>query len=232
MMERRLHARETTCRPCAISTTSDTKQGTILNMSDNGLMLLAVLDLEEGDPVQITLDDRVGNPFVITGRVARVVKTGDEPRRSQHTTALGIRLDDTPDEYLLLLSSIIFSRIQRGKKKKAAEPSEGWFHTRSSERQPHVAHCFLEGDEGVTGGTLRDLSETGIFVQTKRPARLGENLVVSIINPDGRTYLLHSTVVRSEYQPYGLDLIPDEGIGLAINFATTGYYELCDSLQG
>ncbi len=229
MMERRLHARETTCRPCAISTASETQQATVLNMSDNGLMLLTVLDLEEDDSVQITLNDRIGTPLVIAGRVARIVEPGEGPRTSQQAAALGIRLDYTPDEYLLLLSSIIFSRIQHGKK--VVKPLQGWSDQRSSERKPHVAHCFLESNQGVTDGTLRDLSETGIFVQTKHPARLGEKLVVSIINPDGRTFLLHSTVVRSEYRPHGLEMIPDEGLGLAIDFATNGYYELCDSIH-
>jgi hypothetical protein len=200
-------------------------------MSDNGLMLLTILDLEEDDTVQITLNDRIGNPLVIAGRVARIVEPGDTPRTNQQAAALGIRLDYTPDEYLLLLSSIIFSRMQHSKK--VIEPREGWSDQRSSERKPHVAHCSLESNRGgVTDGTLRDLSETGIFVQTKHPARLGEKLVVSIINPDGRTYLLHSTVVRSEYRPHGLEMIPDEGLGLAIDFATNGYYELCDSIQG
>lgn len=229
MTERHLHARETTCRPCAIYAANETQQGTVLNMSDNGLMLLTALHLEEDDPVQITLTDRTGNPLVISGIVARVVKAGETAQSDQQATVLGIRLDYTPDEYLLLLSSIIFSRMQRSKK--PAMPREGWSAQRSSERWTHVAHCFLEGNKGVTDGTLRDLSETGVFIQTKHPARLGEKLVVSIINSDGRTYLLHSTVVRSEYRPHGVHLIPDEGLGLAIDYATSGYYELCDTLQ-
>ncbi len=226
-MERRLHARETTCRPCAISTATETAQGTILNMSDNGLMLLTMIDVVEDDLIQITLNDRTGDPLVVAGRVARMIEPGGIASTGQQAAALGIRLDYAPDEYLLLLSSIVFSRIQRSKKSKTPKR---WSGVRSSERKPHVAHCSLEGNDIVTDGTLRDLSETGLFVQTRHPAQLGEKLVVSIVNPDGRTYLLHSTVVRSEYRPHGIHMIPDEGLGLAIDFATNGYYELCESL--
>jgi hypothetical protein len=226
-MDRRLHARETTCRPCAVSTANETQRGTVLNMSDNGLMLLTVLDIQENDPIQITLNDRVGEPLVVSGRVARMVEPGEEPQEGQHAAALGIRLDYAPDEYLLLLSSIIFSRVQHCQRPK---PRNAWSYERSSERRLHIAHCSLESIHGVADGTLRDLSETGLFVQTKHPAQLGEKMVISIYDQDGRTYMLHSTVVRSEYRPHGVEMIPDEGLGLAIDFATNGYYELCDSL--
>lgn len=226
-MDRRLHARETTCRPCAVSTADETQHGTVLNMSDNGLMLLTVLDVQEDDPIQITLNDRVGQPLVISGRVARVVEPGDDSQQGQRAAALGIRLDYASDEYLLLLSSIIFSRIQHSQQQK---PRDVWSGERTSERRLHIAHCSLESIHGVAEGTLRDLSETGLFVQTTHPARLGEKMVISIYDQNGRTYMLHSTVVRSEYRPHGVEMIPDEGLGLAIDFATNGYYELCDSL--
>jgi len=59
---------------------------------------------------------------------------------------------------------------------------------------------FLEGDRGVAGGIGRNITDSGIFVETREPFPLGSRVKVTFFSPHGGAEMTLEGEVR--YQCY------------------------------
>jgi hypothetical protein len=77
---------------------------------------------------------------------------------------------------------------------------------------------FLEGDRGVSGGVGRNITDTGMFIETREPFALGTRVKVTFSSPNGGAEMTLEGEVR--YQCFINFARPDStragmrGIGL------------------
>lgn len=63
---------------------------------------------------------------------------------------------------------------------------------------------YLAGEEGVTRGIARNISEGGMFIETREPYRLGARVRVTFVSPDSSTELTFVGEVRYQcFLSYG-----------------------------
>jgi Tfp pilus assembly protein PilZ len=79
-------------------------------------------------------------------------------------------------------------------------------HSERPESRPHAAPSagrfdkafpvFLEGDAGVAAGVGRNISDAGMFVETREPFPLGSRVRVTFTSPNGGSELVLEGEVR------------------------------------
>lgn len=75
---------------------------------------------------------------------------------------------------------------------------------RSSIRFDKAFPVYLAGDEGMTRGIARNLSEGGMFIETREPYRLGARVKVTFVSPDMGTEITLVAEVRYQcFLSYG-----------------------------
>lgn len=75
---------------------------------------------------------------------------------------------------------------------------------RSSIRFDKAFPVYLAGDEGMTRGIARNISEGGMFIETREPYRLGSRVRVTFVSPDTSTEITMVAEVRYQcFLSYG-----------------------------
>jgi len=102
---------------------------------------------------------------------------------------------------------------------------------REPERQPPVARLdkafpvFLEGEHGVAAGIGRNISDSGMFVETREPFPLGSRVRVTFTSPTGGAEMVlegevryqcfinftRADAVRAGMRGIGLKFVPPKG---------------------
>ncbi len=77
---------------------------------------------------------------------------------------------------------------------------------RSSIRFDKAFPVYLAGEEGVTRGIARNISDGGMFIETREPYRLGSRVKVTFVSSDGHTEITMVADVRYQcFLSYGGD---------------------------
>ncbi len=75
---------------------------------------------------------------------------------------------------------------------------------RTSIRFDKAFPVYLCGDEGLTRGIARNISEGGMFIETREPYRLGARIRVTFVSPDTSTEITLVGEVRYQcFLSYG-----------------------------
>jgi Tfp pilus assembly protein PilZ len=75
---------------------------------------------------------------------------------------------------------------------------------RTSIRFDKAFPVYLAGEEGITRGIARNISEGGMFIETREPYRLGACVRVTFVSPDTSTEITLSGEVRFQcFLSYG-----------------------------
>jgi Tfp pilus assembly protein PilZ len=75
---------------------------------------------------------------------------------------------------------------------------------RSTIRFDKAFAVYLAGDEGVTRGVARNISEGGMFIETREPYRLGSRVRVTFVAQDTNTEITMVAEVRYQcFLSYG-----------------------------
>jgi hypothetical protein len=75
---------------------------------------------------------------------------------------------------------------------------------RASIRFDKAFPVYLSGDEGVTRGIARNISDGGMFIETREPYRLGSRVKVTFLSPDATTEITMVGEVRYQcFLSYG-----------------------------
>ncbi len=110
-----------------------------------------------------------------------------------------------------------------------AGPGRRGSERRTEERKKQRTTCeILDGDR-VQRGVVRDVSPSGLFVQTSLPIDLGTEVEVHITSPSNSEtspiIFVRATVVRKLMVDRRLSSIASGGLGLRIIAAPPSYYE-------
>jgi len=77
---------------------------------------------------------------------------------------------------------------------------------RTSIRFDKAFPVYLAGEEGVTRGIARNISDGGMFIETREPYRLGSRVKVTFVSSDGHTEITMVADVRYQcFLSYGGD---------------------------
>lgn len=77
---------------------------------------------------------------------------------------------------------------------------------RTSIRFDKAFPVYLAGEEGVTRGIARNISDGGMFIETREPYRLGARVKVTFVSPDTTTEITMVGEVRYQcFLSYGGD---------------------------
>jgi uncharacterized protein (TIGR02266 family) len=75
---------------------------------------------------------------------------------------------------------------------------------RTSIRFDKAFPVYLAGDEGMTRGIARNISDGGMFIETREPYRLGAHVKVTFVSPDTTTEITVEGEVRYQcFLSYG-----------------------------
>ncbi len=75
---------------------------------------------------------------------------------------------------------------------------------RGSIRFDKAIPVYLAGDEGMTRGIARNVSDGGMFIETREPYRLGARIKVTFVSPDTTTEITMLGEVRYQcFLSYG-----------------------------
>ena len=75
---------------------------------------------------------------------------------------------------------------------------------RASIRFDKAFPVYLCGEEGMTRGIARNISEGGMFIETREPYRLGAQVRVTFVSPDSTTEITMGGEVRYQcFLSYG-----------------------------
>ncbi len=220
--ERRSNPREINWQFCELGRAGDMQTGTLLNLSNEGLLVLTARKFPEGEEVDVELPDLAGTPIRVRTRVARHI-SGETGSGSSTTIALGLVVEEKPREYDLLAASLSYNRIE---KTKSGKKSTLWLGTRRYPRKTHIALCELDIGGQRYEGMLRDVSEKGMFVHTAAEVDAQATARVSLKDRNGTSCELDAVVVRRDAYSHGLDLIPEAGLGLAIEQAPRDFLDV------
>lgn len=77
---------------------------------------------------------------------------------------------------------------------------------RTSIRFDKAFPVYLAGEEGVTRGIARNISDGGMFIETREPYRLGARVKVTFVSPDTTAEITMVGEVRYQcFLSYGTD---------------------------
>jgi len=109
---------------------------------------------------------------------------------------------------------------------------------RNSIRFDKAIPVYLAGDEGMTRGIARNISDGGMFIETREPYRLGARVKVTFVSPDTTTeitmvgevryqcFLSYGSSGEGENQLRGMGLrfveVAEKDAGLAASAARQG----------
>lgn len=104
---------------------------------------------------------------------------------------------------------------------------------RSSKRHRWRLPCELVFDGGRQRAFVLDLSETGLFVQTRVQLRPGSPVEVRLVIDGGHApIVLQASVARAKQVPSQLTTVAHGGIGLSLRRAPREYLDAIATLQG
>ncbi len=224
--ERRVNPREINWQFCELGRGGAMETATLLNLSNEGLLILTAQTIPEGEEVEVELPDLTGAPIRLRTRVARQV-CGETGAGESTPIALGLSVHEKPREYDLLAASLSYNRMQ---KTKTGKKNTLWLGTRRFPRKTHIALCELQIEGESHEGMLRDISERGMFVHTSADLATQASARVLLKDRSGSYCEINTVVVRQDAYPHGLDLIPESGVGLTIEGASRDYLEMVSAL--
>ena len=92
---------------------------------------------------------------------------------------------------------------------------------RGSVRFDKAFTVYLAGDEGLTRGIARNISDGGMFVETREPYRLGAKVRVTFVSPDTTTEITLLGEVRYQcFLSYGADAGESQLRGMGVRFVS------------
>ncbi len=100
---------------------------------------------------------------------------------------------------------------------------------RDSIRFDKAFTVYLAGEEGMTRGIARNISDGGMFIETREPYRLGARIKVTFVSPENGTEITVVGEVRYQcFLSYGADNNGENQLrGMGVRFV-----EIAESEQG
>ncbi|MBW2396975.1 MAG: PilZ domain-containing protein [Deltaproteobacteria bacterium] len=97
---------------------------------------------------------------------------------------------------------------------------------RKDARSKRRLTAHIETPEGTFSGIVRDLSASGLFVQTRVSLKPGQKIRVELRESDGREFAISAKVVRRYVVPSRLSSIASSGVALQIEKPSEAFLQL------